>query len=210
MKNSKSLAIISIIVGVFLIISGISAGSGYLELSLNEFFGGDLLISELSVTGAVFLGLVGGGLALYHGVKSLQNKDSRTFRTPRFYFFYIAFALVLGVGNLLLIGRGGNWLEGRFVSFLFPPVFVLGAGLPVLAAVAFAYRKLGWPITWRQASLMFISGGTLSIVVTIILGSAVPYVYYLLINPLEYMAEEIFFVFNPGGPEFFERLFGSN
>ncbi len=206
MKNNKSLAISSIVMGVFLLLSGISAGSGYLELSLNEFFGGDLLISELSVTGAVFLGLVGGGLALYHGVKSLRNEKSRTFRLPRFYFFYITFALVLGVGNLLIVGRGENWFEDQFISFQFPIIFVLGASLPVLAALAIAYQKLGWPITWRQASLMFVSGGTISVVVTIMLGSVVPHVYYLLVQPLGLLAEDILVVFNPGGPEFFERL----
>ena len=77
MEKNKILAILAVIVGVFLIISGISAGSGYLELSLFEFFGGEMLISELSVTGATFLGLVGGGLSLFHGVNSLRNRNSR-------------------------------------------------------------------------------------------------------------------------------------
>ncbi len=209
MKNTKTLAIISITGGIFLLFSGLSAGSGYLELSLYEFFGGDMLISELSITGAIFLGLVGGGFALYHGIQSLRGRSSRILQMPRFHLFYIAFALVLGIGNLIIIGRGENWYGDSFVSFFFPAVFVLGASLPVLAALAFAYRRLGWPITWRQASLMFISGGTLSIIVTVLLGSVVPYVYYLLIEPLGYMAEEVLYVFDPGGPEFFERLFYS-
>lgn len=150
------------------------------------------------------MGLIGGGTALSQGWSSFRGARSATLRLPRFYFFYFAFALTLGLGNFLLIGR----LNGMR-QFLFPWVFALGASLPVLAALAFAFRRLNWPVTWRQASLMFISGGTLSIVVTLLFGTVLPYIFYLLIAPLGYLAEEMLGLLSFGGPDFFERLFFS-
>jgi len=116
---------------------------------------------------------------------------------------------VLGIGNMLLVSVSNGTMDESIASFVFPPVFILGASLPVLAALAFAFRRLGWPVSWRQVSLMFVSGGTLSILVTLVLGGLLPYAYYMLIVPLEYLAGEAFNIFNPGGPEFFERLFTS-
>jgi RsiW-degrading membrane proteinase PrsW (M82 family) len=208
-NTSKFWSIISVITGVLLIVSGIAASGGYLRLRLFDFFGADVLISELSVFGAAALGLVGGGAALYHGINSLRGKSSRLAFFPRFYFFYLAFALILGVGNVLLLGAENGSLPDDTVGLIFPVVFVLGASLPVFAALAYALRRLDWPVSWRQMALMMVSGGTLSIIVTVILGGFIPYVYYLLISPLEYMAAEFVYIFSPGGPEFIERLFES-
>ncbi|HLF90041.1 MAG TPA: PrsW family glutamic-type intramembrane protease [Anaerolineales bacterium] len=202
----KFLPILTIFSGFFLILSGVAAGTGYLGLSLTRFFGAEILIGELSVTGAVALGILGGGMAMIHGMNAFRRQRSNPVRLPQIYLFYLAFALVLGVGNILLVGRGAGRFDDSFLQLLFPPVFILGASLPVLAALAFAFRRMGWPVTWRQASLMLVSGGTLSIIVTFILGSLIPYIIYLLIAPMEFLAEEFLYVLNPDGPGFFERL----
>jgi hypothetical protein len=52
-ENNKLFAMLSAILGVFLIISGISAGRGSLGERLIKFFGGEMLISELSSTDAI-------------------------------------------------------------------------------------------------------------------------------------------------------------
>lgn len=208
-KASRFWAVLALLTGIVLILSGIAAGSGYLRLALFDFFGGDVLVSELSVIGAVALGLIGGGLALWHGVNSLRRVRSQPLRLPPFYFFYIAFALVLGLGNLLLVGGTGRLFSDETVRLYFPPIFILGASLPVFAALAFAFRRLNWPVTWRQASLMFVSGGTLSIVVTVLLSIVLPYIYYTLVTPLEFLAEVFVWVVSPGGGGLFERLFES-
>ena len=159
-------------------------------------------MDELGVTAAVFLGLVGGGLAVVHGFGSILNRRSRPLKLPPLYLFWIAFALVLGVGNLAL-------LTGVSQEYLFPVLFLLGALLPTSAVLAWSFHALGWPVTWRQGALMFVAGSTLSILVTILLDSFLPYVFFLLVEPIGYLAEEFLYVFYSGGPEFFERLFFS-
>ncbi len=208
-QPSKFWAVAAVITGVFLLVSGIAAGSGYLRLSLLEFFGAEVLIGELSVIGAVALGVVGGLAAIWHGAGSLRGSNSRPMRLPPFYIFYIVFGLVLGIGNLLLVGKDNRLFPGEFVQLVFPPFFVLGASVPVFAALAFAYRRLNWPVTWRQGMLMFICGGTLSIIATILLGGVLPYVYYLLVEPFEYLSMEFIYVFSSGGSGVFARLFES-
>ena len=206
---SKFLPIVVIVTGLFLLLSGIAAGLAYLGLGLFGFFGAELLVDELSAIGGVALGLVGGVLAMLHSVNSLRRTSSNPLQMPRFYLFYLAFALVLAIGNILLVGRAAERFEDSTLQLIFPPFFMLGAALPVLDALAFALRRLGWPITWHQASLMAISGGTLSIVVTVLLGSLVPYIIYLLVAPLEWMASDLLELLNPGGGPLAERVFFS-
>lgn len=205
---SKFWAWVAVATGVFLIASGAVAMSGYLSDALFDFFGAHVLISELSVIGAVALGLIGGTAALTGGLFSLAGKPSRPLRLPPFYIFYIVFALVLALGNLLLVGEKNRLFTDDAVQLLFPSVFILGASLPVFAALAFAYRRLNWPVTWRQATLMFVSGGTLSIIATVVLGGFLPYLAFLLL-PLEFLSYVFVDIFSPGGVGFIERLFES-
>ncbi|NUM49432.1 MAG: PrsW family intramembrane metalloprotease, partial [Anaerolineales bacterium] len=206
---SKTLAILAIITGLFLLVSGFAAGIGYLGFTIFDFGGAETLIEELSTIGAFALGLIGGGPALFHGVRSLSGQRSAPFRLPPFYIFYLIFALVLGGGSALLVGLGANRVDGTLVQLVFPFLFILGASLPALAALAFAYRRLNWPVTWRQAALMFVSGGTLSIVLTFFFANFLPFVVYLLVEPLGFFAEEFLYVFDPGFSGLFERLFYS-
>ena len=208
-KPTRFWAVASVVTGVFLILSGIAAASGYLRLQLFDFFGSEILVSELSVIGAFALGLIGGGLALWHGMASLRGAASRRFQLPPFYILYIIFALVLALGNLLILGEKNGWLTAGMVQLFFPPIFILGAALPVFAALAFALRRLNWPVSWRRAALMFVSGGTLSIIATVLLSLVLPYIYYQLILPLDFLADVFVYVFSPGGTGFFERLFES-
>ncbi len=201
-KTSKFMAYLSVLTGGLLLLSGFAAAGGYLGLRLVQFFGAGLLVDELGATAAVFLGLVGGILAVVHGFGSILNRRSRPLKLPPFYLFWIAFALVLGVGNVVL-------LTGVSQEYLFPPLFLLGALLPTAAVLAWSFKALGWPVTWRQGALMFVAGSTLSILVTILLDSFLPYVFFLLVEPIGYLAEEFLSVFYSGGPEFFERLFFS-
>jgi len=208
-KPSKTLAILAVFAGLLLILSGCTAGVGYLGFAIFAFGGAETLIEELSIIGAVALGLVGGGLAFVHGANSLAGRHSAPIRLPPFYLFYLVFALVLGGGSALLVGRGANRVDATLVQLVFPVLFILGASLPVLAALAFAYRRLNWPVTWRQAALMFVSGGTLSIVVTFFLANLLPYLVYLLVEPLGYFTSEFLNLLDLGFSGLFERIFYS-
>jgi RsiW-degrading membrane proteinase PrsW (M82 family) len=200
-KPSKFLAILAVIVGGLLLLGGCSATAGYLGLPF-VISSRNVLAAQLGQMAAIFLGLVSGGLAFWHGLASLRGKPSRPLKLPPAYLSWILFALALGLGNLLLAAHVAE-------AYLFPPLFLLGAALPTGAALAFAYRRLGWPLTWRQAALMLAAGSTLSIACAILLDGILPYIYYLLIKPLGYLADEFLSLFAPSGPEFLERLFFS-
>jgi RsiW-degrading membrane proteinase PrsW (M82 family) len=127
---------------------------------------------------AMFLGLVCGPLAVVHGINSLRGRRSRPVGLPPVVGLVIPFALVLGLGNVVLNFHASE-------EYLFPPLFLLGAALPTLVVLSWAGRRLGWPATWRQSALSLVSGSTLSILVTILLGSVLPVLVYVLIRPLE-------------------------
>jgi RsiW-degrading membrane proteinase PrsW (M82 family) len=198
-KPSKFWAYIAVLVGFFLLVSGLAAIIGYLGLPAFLPFS-DALAYELGNIAALYLGLVGGMLAVYHGIGSITKHKSNLFKLPSFYVFWIMLALVLGLGNLILNQKIS-------VDYLFPPIFVLGASLSTLAVLAWAFHKLGWPITWRQAALAFVCGSTLSVLVAIILETVLPYLIYLL-TPLGYLADS-FSGLSWGNAGFFERLFAS-
>ncbi len=199
-KPSKFWAYIAVIVGGLLLLAGSAAVIGY--LGLPGFIPlDDLLGYQLGDIAAIYLGLFCGALAVVHGIGSISGHRSSPLKMPSFYIFWIVLALVLGLGNVVI-----NFNISP--EFLFPPIFVFGAALSPFAMLAWAYRKMGWPVTWRQASLAFVCGSTLSILVAILLETTIPYIAYLLLSPFQYMAEGIADL-GWGAPGFIEKLFAS-
>jgi formylglycine-generating enzyme required for sulfatase activity/RsiW-degrading membrane proteinase PrsW (M82 family) len=200
-RPSKFWAYVAVVVGGLLLLSGTAATIGYFGLPFRS-FGEDILGPQLGQMAGIFLGLLGGGLATYHGLGSILDRASRPLKLPPFYLFLIVFAVVLGLGNVLL-----NFHVAE--EFLFPPLFMLGAALPTVGVVAWVGRRLGWPITWRQGALALVAGSTLSIFVAILLETLVPYLVFLLVAPLEFLSYSFGDVFASGGPDILERLFFS-
>ena len=199
-KPSKFLAVVSLLAGGMLLMAGCAATIGYLGLPQIGFLD-DPLSPQLGQMAAVFLGLVGGSLALVHGFNSLNGRRSSTLRLPPYYFFWISFAVVLGLGNVLL-----NFQISE--TYLFPLIFALGAALPTVAVLSWAGGRLNWPVTWRQGSLVFLCGCTVSVLVALMLESVLPYLAYLLILPLG----DVAYAFSElawGGSGFLESLFTS-
>jgi RsiW-degrading membrane proteinase PrsW (M82 family) len=197
---SKFWATIAVLVGIFLVLFGLAALIGYFGLPI--LFPVDNLLSyNLGQIAAIFLGLGCGSLAIYHGISSISRRHSSPVKLPSFYIFWIALALVLGVGSLILKVKIAT-------EYLFPPLFALGASLSTFAVLAWSYRRLGEPVTWRQATLAFICGSTLSILVAIILETILPYLAYLLFAPARYLTEGISDI-SWGAPGWIERIFAS-
>jgi len=199
-QPSKFWAYIAVIVGAFLILSGLAAAIGYFGIPV--FFSFDnALAYELGNIAALYLGLVCGSMAVYQGIASITNRKSSFFKLPSFYIFWIILALVLGLGTLILENKIA-------IDYLFPPLFMLGAALSTFSVLGWAYYRMGFPITWRQASLAFVCGSTLAIFVAIVLETTFPYFAYRLLKPLWYLTEE-FADLAWGAPGFIERLFAS-
>ncbi len=199
-KPSKFWAYMAVIVGILLVLMGITALVGYLGLPVLLPIE-DTLGYNLGQIAAIFLGLVCGPLAVFHGMSSINEHKSSTLKLPSFYIFWIALALVLGLGSLII-----NFDVAK--EYLFPPLFVLGATLSTLAVLAWAYRRMGEPLTWRQACLAFVCGSTLAILVALVLETLLPYLGYLLLAPFWVLAQD-FADLGWGAAGFVERLFTS-
>ncbi|TET38713.1 MAG: PrsW family intramembrane metalloprotease, partial [Anaerolineales bacterium] len=198
-QPSKFWAYVAVLVGGVLLLAGVATTVSFLGLPL--FLGGDILGPQLGQIAGMFLGLVCGSLALFHGLGSILKRRSSSLRLPPIITFLLIFALVLGLGNLVI-----NYEIAT--EFLFPPLFVLGAALPTFVVLAWAGRKLGWPLTWRQGALAFVAGSTLSIIVAILLQTIFPYVIYNLLMPFEYFAYS-FSELATGTSGFLDKFFSS-
>ena len=188
-----------LLTGLGMLLIGFGVGLGYLGVAGT----GDadtVLGFQLGQTALLFLALFGGAIAAVQGLGIMNGRPSRPLRLPGLLFFGLAFALVVGLGNVLL-----NFEVA--VLLLFPPVFLGGAALPVLGVLSWAGRRLSWPVTWREAGLMLLSGSTLSIGVTILLGGLLSLLFFLLFLPLE-ISWNLGLLFG-GGDGVLERLFFS-
>lgn len=195
----KFWAYVAVAVGAILILLGAGTAVGYLGLPLLA-FGENVLAAQLGQMGGIFLGLVCGPLAVAHGAASLRGRSSRILRLAPIYVFAIVFTIVLGLGSLIL-----NFEVAE--AFLFPPLFALGAALPTVAVMAWAYKRLGWPITWRQGALALVAGATLSIFLAILLETFLPFLASILIEPLGMLADSFGNALSTGGS--LDRLFFS-
>ncbi|MBV9711519.1 MAG: PrsW family intramembrane metalloprotease [Ktedonobacteraceae bacterium] len=115
-------------------------------------------------------GLIGGGFAFYHSLRSLfLKKPSAEFKLP---WFWIFFVLYLGV---LLIAAAMR-AHGQAVTNEPLSIFMISlAGiLPSLTIVALGVRRIHfprnapWPTTWRRFAVALISGATLAILLALI------------------------------------------
>src|SRR5512147_3149433 len=100
-KPSKFWAYIAVLIGVLLMLLGLAALVGFFGLPF-IFPVDDVLGYNLGQMAAIFLGLLCGSMAVYHGIKSISGGHSSPAKLPSFYVFWIALALVLGVGSLIL------------------------------------------------------------------------------------------------------------
>jgi len=128
--------------------------------SKGAYFASIMLFASLA-----FAGIVGGGFALYHSIRSaFLQKPSADFSLPQFWIFVLLYLAVIGVAYLLQT-------QGLAVAFLpLTGVLIALAGIfPALAVLALGVRRLHfprtarWPTSWRRFTLALVSGATLSI-----------------------------------------------
>jgi RsiW-degrading membrane proteinase PrsW (M82 family) len=125
-----------------------------------------------------------GGLAFFHGNRSVQNKPSKPLRfllSPWLLFAIFLFLLILGG----IIGLARNSL-----ALLFPPIFVACASLPPLWAVTWMIPRTFSQddgqadptfLTWRRGLLSFAGGATVSVFIAIVLEVLLPVIVLSLV-----------------------------
>jgi len=130
------------------------------KLSPSDYFAGIMLFMSLAIAG-----VVGGGFALYHSIRSaFLQKPSADFSMPQFWIFVLLYLVVIGVAYVLQT-------QGQAVAYLplTAVLIVLAAIFPALAVLALGVRRLHfpkssrWPTSWRRFTLALVSGATLSI-----------------------------------------------
>ena len=130
------------------------------NLSDGEYFAGVMLFIGLACAG-----VVGGGFAFYHSIRSVfLRKPSEDFAMPQFWIFVLLYMAVVGVAY---------WLQKQGLAVTYPPVTVgligLAAIFPALAVMALGDRRLHfprqarWPTSWRRFTLAIVSGATLGV-----------------------------------------------
>ena len=189
-SSSGLLAIMTMLLGIMLTCLTVPTLISYLALSFND----DWLGAQLGQMAAIWLGGICAPLLIYHSFQSLRRRPSRPLSMPKFYLFWIAFGLVLGLGNLLLTQKIAT-------NFIFPLFFWLGAALPTLAVLSWASMKLGWPISWRQGVMALAVGSTLSILIAIMLEMALPMLMYFFLDPTLGFISDFFRTLDPSGGE---------
>ncbi|MFT3895337.1 MAG: PrsW family glutamic-type intramembrane protease [Anaerolineales bacterium] len=141
-----------------------------------------IMFGVVSLTVAL-LTLGAGGLAFFHGNRSVQNKPSKPLR------FLLSPWLLFGTFIFLLIVGGVIGLAHNSIALLFPPIFVACASLPPLWAVTWmiprttANDEPSKPpfLTWRRGLLSFAGGATVSVFIAIVLEILLPVIVLSLV-----------------------------
>jgi RsiW-degrading membrane proteinase PrsW (M82 family) len=136
------------------------------QLSVEEFFGGVVSLIAYSIAG-----IVGGGFCLYHSIRSLfLQKPSGALRLPRAWIFFGLYVLL--IAGAFILGSGFNLTENYPLAVV---VVLLAGALPAIGFTALAVHYTrdssaeARPITWRRFALALTSGGTLALLVALIL-----------------------------------------
>ncbi len=109
----------------------------------------------------------GGGLLLvYHASHSLQKCPSASLRLPPLW--------ALGWGLLLVLVAGEVLRRVSLGVVFFPPLFLLAATLPPLAAVTWVVNGQPEGLTWRQFTVAFLCGATVSVGLALLLEIVLP------------------------------------
>ncbi len=110
--------------------------------------------------------VVGGGFAIYYGIRGIQRKPSPRFTLPSPLLFLALTVVVYGVAIILW-----HLSTAPGPAFLALPLVVLSAALPALTILSFATWRLKNPTSRRHVWMSFIYGSTLAILIALILNT---------------------------------------
>jgi hypothetical protein len=165
--------------GLLLAVPGLFLALGYFFLILILLIEGDL--NEIGVGLASFtlmvVSLGAGGVAFWHGLRSLQGKRSKALYLPPVWMLASLFGLLVVMG--LIVSQ--NELAP---ALLFPPILLLIAALPPLTAMSWVIDQKTAGLTWRRGLLAFAGGATISVFIALVLEILFPVIILALVFDL--------------------------
>jgi len=155
----KTVKFLTMLAGLFIALLGLGLGLFYVTFPSPPLEGGLSSLSASTVGVALIALGVGLGLALaLQSWNALLGRASRLLRLPSWWVSLVAFILVIFMGQLVLA------INSPASGYLFPPLHILGIGLPSLVILAFVHRRLAEvsPLNWREVVFQFSSGALLT------------------------------------------------
>jgi hypothetical protein len=160
----QGLAITTIICSALLLIIGLAGIPGTIITFFNTYFSIDensagVFFSRqaLYLTGTI-LCLAGGGLSLFHAIRSLLKKPSTAVVLPPFWVLLIPYVIVLA--GLFTIEAIGGEIPLVLLMLLFLILVSPLAGAAFMSLSLRAVPSNAAAITWRRLTVAFVSGAT--------------------------------------------------
>jgi RsiW-degrading membrane proteinase PrsW (M82 family) len=125
--------------------------------------------------------VIGGGFAIYYGIRGIQRKPSPRFTLP-------SPMLLLGLTVVVYVAAIVIWhlTQSPGPAFLALPLVVLSAAMPALTVLSFTNWRLRNPTSRRHVWMSFIYGSTLAILIALILntlGEVFVFIFELSLEP---------------------------
>jgi RsiW-degrading membrane proteinase PrsW (M82 family) len=139
----------------------------------------DNLTEQTVFTGVTLGPIVGGGFAIYFGIRGIMRRPSPRFSLPNPWLFAALTALVLAAGVILWYTSPA---PGPAVAVL--PLVLASGILPALAILSFTSWRLRMPTTRRHAWMSFFYGLTLAPLLAIIFELVASILFALLLSAL--------------------------
>ncbi len=153
---SKALSIITIVATSLLLLGGLALLLILVLATIVE-EGDDLSFYPLLVM-FTLAALAGGGVGLYHAIRSLLRRPSAPFSLPNFGVLLALTVAILGTGIALL---ATNQPTGSVELIIL--LVLLSSSMPYLAVLALGQQRLGISVSWRHISLAWTNGATLAV-----------------------------------------------
>jgi RsiW-degrading membrane proteinase PrsW (M82 family) len=128
--------------------------------------GSNSLTSVDTFVSFLFAPVIGGGFAIYYGIRGIQRQPSPRFTLPSPLF-------LLGLTALVFVAGIVTWhlTQSPGPAFLALPLVVLSAAMPALTILSFTTWRLRNPTSRRHVWMSFIYGSTLAILIALILNT---------------------------------------
>jgi RsiW-degrading membrane proteinase PrsW (M82 family) len=162
--------------GLLLALPGLLLAVSYVCLSLVLLVENDpdaLQAGLISFT-LLVVTLGAGGIAFWHGLRSLQGRRSAALRLPPVWLLAAVFGLLVVLGLFVIENDVAPGL-------LFPPILWGAATLPPLLAVSWFMGRSATGLTWRRGLVALAGGATVSVVIAIVLEILFPVVVLALV-----------------------------